>query len=274
LILHISNVLTAELLRGMSYMNNNKGFNIIKVVLSLLYCIFYINPSYAYVVDIISQSGQNYIIRGHIDKSDLILENQMAWGGLLITYNDHAHKYKSDYWNQSVVCTKDRDEALQIINQSLAYAHLAASKWESNRDASLSVFISCSIDDYTSWKFYAYVGKPISPEAGSCKITAPLEVNFGIVTVGDNTKIIEKQVSIKCDKATSMKLSLQGDGDTNVLVISGTTIKLGVGGDTQSKVYNMRANEITTANLNFTMSDTGSIPGAKKGYVLLISEVP
>jgi len=99
-----------------------------------------------------------------------------------------------------------------------------------------------------------------------------LEVNFGAVMEGDNNKVIDKQVSIKCDKATKMKLTLQGDGDKNVLVMSGTTIKLGVSGDSQSKIYDMKANEITTANLNFTMSDTGSIPGAKNGYVLLVSE--
>jgi len=255
----------------------NKNFiNNIKLILSLIFGMLYVNPSHAYVLDLTFQHDRTYTLRGHLDSSELISDNRRAMDGMLIIYYDttNPNTQTPSYWNKAANCTKDRDESLRIINENLNNVLLTPLNWHNFPDTLHIMKISCYVSLNLSWRFSANIGKPLDQNAGSCKITAPLDVNFGTVMEGDNNEVIEKQVSIKCDKATKMKLTLQGDSDKNILVISGTTIKLGVGGDSQSKIYDMKANEKTMANLIFTLSDTGATPGAKKGYVLLLSEVP
>jgi len=253
-------------------MFNYSLFNIGKMVFFLVFFILPVSNAYAYVVDIVSQGTDSYIIRGHLDKSDLVLEtNANPWSGVFIWYNTPYWTTTATYSNESQNCSDNIDEALKTINKELSYAVMKQQNFSNRKDS--TIFITCKISRTSRWKFDSYVGKPMAPNSPLCEVTAPSDINFGTVTEGDNNKVIEKQVRIKCDKATKMKLTLQGDDNKNVLVMSGTNVKLGVDGDTQSKGYDIKENEITTANLIFTLSDTGTTPGVKKGYVLLLSEV-
>jgi len=44
-----------------------------------------------YIMDMILQPGQSYILRGYLDKSDLVLANTNANNGVLIRYYDSSN---------------------------------------------------------------------------------------------------------------------------------------------------------------------------------------
>jgi len=248
-------------------------FNV-RVLFFIILNLLTMHSSNAYNLTAVKNGDWNYSLRGFVTSTDMQrLVYPKAVIGLTYLYNDENLRTTPYFNDESRRCPDDKYKAVQTINSFSNSVTLRHSMYESRKDNSVTIY--CQIDDIsprTYWVFQENIGRPVDPSAAQCNVNVPSEVNFSTVTVGDNNKVIEKQLSIKCNKAAKMKLTLLGDSHKNILVMSGTTIKLGVGGDTQSKVYDMKANETTTDNLNFTMSDTGSIPGAKRGYVLLVSD--
>lgn len=241
-------------------------------VLFLLF-VFHVNVSYAYVIDIVKLDSRSYSIKGYINSSELNrVTNVKYWPGVNIFYHTPEWRTAANYEDGDKNCPDNAEEALKVVNNVLAHAVMVQLNFTNYKDSHIS--ITCKVRDGLGWRFDNYVGPPTESGSPSCQLTAPLDVNFGTVTVEDNNKVIEKQVTIKCDKATKMRLTLEGDNKTNLLNLSDTVIKLGVGGDTQTKIYDIEEGKVSTANLNFTLTDTGNTPGVKKGYVLLVSEIP
>ncbi|MFZ4835161.1 hypothetical protein [Rouxiella sp. Mn2063] len=243
------------------------------VVICFLFFFASMNSSYAFFMSVVKQDANSYIIRGSLNKTDIVLETGVRpWPGVFIWYNSPEWDRAATYINFNVTCPRNIDLATQLINKELSFAVMLYKNFSNNKDK--TIMITCAIDEGTRWKFNSYIGKPIAPNSPSCQVNAPLDINFGTVTIDDNNKVIEKQVTIKCDKETKVRLTLEGDNKTNLLTLSDTVIKLGVDGDTQTKDYDIEEGKVSTANLTFTLTDTGNTPGVKKGYVLLVSEIP
>lgn len=249
------------------------NFHRLIILRTIIICIASLNihTAHAANVTVIKTGTLKYRLQGSVISSDLTDKSSNFWPGIVIRYMTSESLNAAVYVNSRTLCSTDRTTAAQNINNIIANAILDANAltFVSTRDN--SIIIQCS--STTSIPIRGWeVNIPGTPVPARCSVTAPSEVNFGTVNEGE-TKSIQVQVPIQCDKAASVRLSLSANSTAGVLTMNGTVIKYGINGTGPSAVINVLPDKTSATNLNFTLSDTGKIAGDKQGYVLLVSEV-
>ncbi len=243
------------------------------ILKSIVICtvVFNVHTAYAANVTAVKTAPFKYRLQGSVTSSDLIPKNSNLWYGTVIRYMTDELPNAASYVNNRASCSTNITKATQDINKLIASIILDGKDitFVSTRDN--SIIIQCA-STYSlpvrGWE----VTIPGTPVPASCSVGAPSEVNFGTVNEGD-TKSIQIQAPIRCDKAASVRLTLSANSTAGILTMNGTIIKYGINGTSPSAVIKVSAGITSAASLNFTLSDTGNIAGEKQGYILLVSEV-
>jgi len=243
------------------------------ILKSIVICtvVFNVHTAYAANVTAVKIAPFQYRLQGSVTSSDLIPKNSDLSYGVFIRYMTDELPNAALYRTDNKTCSTNITKATQEINKLIASTILDGKDniYNSTRDNSIIIqCVSIFTLPFGGWEVII----PGKPTPASCSVGAPSEVNFGTVNEGD-TKSIQIQAPIQCDKAASVRLTLSANSTAGILTMNGTVIKYGINGTSPSAVIKVSAGITSAASLNFTLSDTGNIAGEKQGYILLVSEV-